>query len=86
MKHGDVFIFASGDGTISGWRPALGTVAEILAPRPSAVYKGITLVPSANGPVLLAANFAEGTVNSSRYSRTSQHALFAENRPKIESF
>jgi len=60
----DVFIFASEDGTISGWRPALGTAAEVLATRPSAVYKGITLVPSVNRSVLLAANFAEGTIDA----------------------
>jgi uncharacterized protein (TIGR03118 family) len=62
--HGDNFIFASEDGTISGWRNALGTTAEVLATRPGAVYKGITLVPSANGPVLLAANFSEGTIDA----------------------
>jgi hypothetical protein len=29
--HGDVFIFVSEDGTISGWRGGLGTSAEVLA-------------------------------------------------------
>jgi len=62
--HGDMFIFASEDGTISGWRNALGTNAETLIPPSSAIYKGITLVSSANGPVLLAANFAAGTIDA----------------------
>src|ERR1019366_4058635 len=62
--HTNVFIFASEDGTISGWRNALGTTAETLALRTNAVYKGITMVPSANGPVLLAANFHEGTLDA----------------------
>ena len=61
--HGDLFIFASEDGTISGWRPALGTAAETLATRSNAVYKGITLAAGSNGPVLLAANFKEATVD-----------------------
>jgi len=62
--NGDVFIFASEDGTISGWRNSLGDSAEVLTQRDTAVYKGITLVMTAShGPVLLAANFAEGTVD-----------------------
>jgi uncharacterized protein (TIGR03118 family) len=61
--NGDVFIFASEDGTISGWRGALGSAAEILASRPGAVYKGITLVTNTGTPLLLLANFSEGTVD-----------------------
>src|SRR5438105_11645181 len=45
-SHGDVFIFASEDGTISGWRNSLGTNAEVLATRSTAVYKGIALTGS----------------------------------------
>src|SRR2546427_10921392 len=62
--HGDLFIFVSEDGTISGWRGALGTSAEILATRTNAIYKGVTLVAATGGPVLLAANFSEGTVDA----------------------
>ena len=62
--HGDIFIFASEDGTISGWRNALGTTAETLATRSGAVYKGITLITTASGPMLLAANFSEGTLDA----------------------
>jgi uncharacterized protein (TIGR03118 family) len=62
--NGDLFIFASEDGTISGWRSALGTTAEVLATRTGAVYKGITLSSNASGPLLLAANFSEGTVDA----------------------
>ena len=62
--HTNVFIFAGEDGTISGWRGALGTTAELLVTRSNAVYKGITLVSSAGGPVLLAANFREGTLDA----------------------
>ena len=62
--HADPFIFVSEDGIISGWRNALGTSAEILASRPTAVYKGVTLVAAPGGPVLLTANFSEGTVDA----------------------
>src|SRR6266545_4672328 len=61
--NGDLFLFVSEDGTISGWRPDLGTAAETLMTRPGAVYKGVTLATTARGPVLLAANFSEGTVD-----------------------
>jgi len=62
--HGDIFIFVSEDGAISGWRGALGTSAEVLATRTNAIYKGVTLVAAPGGPVLLAANFSEGTVDA----------------------
>jgi uncharacterized protein (TIGR03118 family) len=61
--HTNLFIFVSEDGTISGWRGALGVNAEILAQRTNAVYKGATLATNASGRVLLAANFREGTVD-----------------------
>lgn len=62
--NGDLFIFASEDGTISGWRGALGTAAETLIPGSDAnVYKGITLVMTENGPALLAANFRQATLD-----------------------
>jgi len=62
--HSNVFLFVSEDGTVSGWRPALGTNAEILTVRSNASYKGVALVNTTNGPLLLAANFAEGTVDA----------------------
>src|SRR5262245_2706706 len=42
--NGDIFIFASEDGTISGWKGSLATSAEVLVPASSAIYKGITMV------------------------------------------
>jgi len=64
--NGDIFIFASEDGTISGWRQTLGTAAETLIKRDTAIYKGITLVTTEKGPMLLAANFAEATLDAYR--------------------
>lgn len=61
--NGDIFLFVSEDGTISGWRRSLGTSAEVLTNRSTAVYKGVTLAMNSNGPVLLAANFAEATID-----------------------
>lgn len=61
--HTNNFIFVSEDGTISGWRGALGTSAEVLTVRTGAVYKGVTLATKGGAPVLLAANFSEGTVD-----------------------
>jgi uncharacterized protein (TIGR03118 family) len=58
--NGDLFVFASEDGTISGWRPALGSAAEILTANPDAVYKGAT---RSNDGLLLAANFSRATVD-----------------------
>ena len=62
--HTNRFIFASEDGTISGWRSALGSAAEVLVSRTTAVYKGITLTTSNSEPILLAANFREGTLDA----------------------
>jgi hypothetical protein len=40
--NGDLFIFATEDGTINGWRGALGTNAEVLsADNSNSVYKGL---------------------------------------------
>jgi uncharacterized protein (TIGR03118 family) len=71
--NGDLFIFASEDGTVSGWRGALGTNAEVLAMNTNAVYKGITLSSNASGPVLLAANFREATIDV--YSSVGSNAV-----------
>ncbi|MEP7072669.1 MAG: TIGR03118 family protein [Nitrosospira sp.] len=70
--NGDRFLFVSEDGTVSGWRPALGTgantPAEIIAPASAAnVYKGaaignVSIAGSAND-YLYAANFKAGTID-----------------------
>jgi uncharacterized protein (TIGR03118 family) len=61
--HTNAFLFVSKDGIISGWRGALGTAAEILAVRPGAAYTGVTLASVGGVPFLLAANFAQRTVD-----------------------
>jgi uncharacterized protein (TIGR03118 family) len=61
--NSDIFLFVSEDGTVSGWRPGIGTAAETLATRTNATYKGVTLATVGTNTVLLAANFHEGTLD-----------------------
>src|SRR5215475_7479082 len=62
--NGNLFLFVSEDGTISGWRGALGTTAEVLQSGNSAdVYKGTTLVTTGGHSYLLSANFRAGTID-----------------------
>jgi uncharacterized protein (TIGR03118 family) len=60
----DLFLFVSEDGTISGWRGALGTAAETLVlPSPANVYKGAALATINGNTYLYAANFRAGTID-----------------------
>ncbi len=57
------FIFAGEDGTISGWRGALGTNAETDAIVSGAVYKGLAMGTSGALNYLYAANFHDGRID-----------------------
>lgn len=69
------FLFATEDGTISGWNQAAGTQSVIAvneADNPAdgnesqglgAVYKGLAIANTDDGPMLYAANFRHGTVD-----------------------
>lgn len=57
------FIFATEDGTISGWNPADGTLAVLKVTTPNAVYKGITLGSMNGANFIYAANFRTGAVD-----------------------
>jgi uncharacterized protein (TIGR03118 family) len=63
--NGDNFIFATEDGTIAGWRGALGTKAETLFNNSSsgAVYKGLALGTTGQGTYLYAANFHNNSID-----------------------
>jgi uncharacterized protein (TIGR03118 family) len=62
--NGDTFLFVSEDGTVSGWRNALGTNAEVLQPASTTnSYKGAALVNIGGNGYLLAANFASGAID-----------------------
>ncbi|HUE65637.1 MAG TPA: TIGR03118 family protein [Rhizomicrobium sp.] len=62
--NGDNFLFVSEDGTISGWRGALGTTAETLQiGSASNVYKGGALTTIGGNAYLYAANFRAGSID-----------------------
>jgi uncharacterized protein (TIGR03118 family) len=59
------FIFATEDGTISGWAPSFGTTAQLAVNTPAtgAVYKGLAIGSSGGNNFLYAANFNTGNVD-----------------------
>jgi uncharacterized protein (TIGR03118 family) len=62
--NADNFLFVSEDGTVSGWRGALGTNAEVLFAGTTAnVYKGDAFATVAGHSYLYAANFRTGAIN-----------------------
>ena len=62
--NGDLFLFVSEDGTVSGWRNALGTTAETLVlANASNVYKGAASATIGLNSYLYAANFRAGTID-----------------------
>ena len=61
-----LFIFASEDGGISGWSPAVDITHAILAVDNSAseaIYKGLALASNASGNFLYATSFHAGTID-----------------------
>lgn len=61
---GDRFIFVSEDGTVSGWRGALGTTAETLVAGSSAnIYKGVAEATISGNSYIYAANFKSGAID-----------------------
>jgi len=63
--NNDKFIFAGEDGTISGWRGALGSTAEVLAgPASSSTeFKGLAIATVGTGTYLYAADFGTGAID-----------------------
>jgi len=62
--NGDAFLFASEDGTFSGWRGALGTSAETLAiADPNNVYKGLGGATIGGNMYAFLANFHTGNID-----------------------
>ncbi|MEI6069418.1 MAG: TIGR03118 family protein [Methylococcaceae bacterium] len=61
---GDRFIFVSEDGTVSGWKGALGTKAETLVAGSSAnIYKGVAEATISGNSYIYAANFKSGAID-----------------------
>jgi uncharacterized protein (TIGR03118 family) len=62
--NGDNFLFVSEDGTISGWRGALGTNAEVLQTASATnSYKGTAISVIGTDAYLYSANFATGKID-----------------------
>ncbi|MEP7057290.1 MAG: TIGR03118 family protein [Caldimonas sp.] len=69
---GDLFLFVSEDGTVSGWRGALGSTAEALVSGSAAnVYKGAAFATTAGSSYLYAANFRAGSIDVDKGSAAS---------------
>ncbi|HUL72892.1 MAG TPA: TIGR03118 family protein [Vicinamibacterales bacterium] len=65
--NGDPFLFASEDGTVSGWRGALGTSAETLQTAdPDNVYKGMTMASTGGHEYAYLADFRAGEIDVMR--------------------
>lgn len=62
--NGDRFLFATEQGTIAGWRGALGTTAETLVDNSGlgANYKGLAIGTNSGVVTLYAADFANGNI------------------------
>ncbi|MGC4049672.1 MAG: TIGR03118 family protein [Paludibaculum sp.] len=62
--NGDIFLFATEDGKIVGWRGALGTNGEVLADFSGAgsEFKGLTIGTNSGVVTIYAADFANGKI------------------------
>lgn len=57
------FLFATEDGTISGWNPNVDPNAQIMVKQPNAVFKGLAQAMLNGSPYLYAANFHAGRID-----------------------
>lgn len=58
-----IFLFASEDGTISGWNPGFNPQAQIVAATPGAIYKGLAIATVDGNSRLYAADFHRGRID-----------------------
>lgn len=79
---GDVFIFATEDGTIAGWQPSAGNTAVIRADNSggNAVYKGLASGMLAGQPRLFAADFHNKKIDvlDRYYKAVTDHHGFSD--------
>lgn len=61
--NGDLFLYASEDGTISGWKNGTTTQVEVDKSDDDAIYKGLALAETASGRRLYAADFHNGVID-----------------------
>jgi uncharacterized protein (TIGR03118 family) len=79
-----LFIFASENGVIAAWNQSVTPLTEAVqvAQVPGAVFKGLALVHSPFGPLLLATNFHSGKVDvfDSTFTKLNVDGLFSDHR------
>jgi uncharacterized protein (TIGR03118 family) len=77
-----LFLFASEDGTISGWNNAAGPSAVTMVDNSGsgAVYKGLAVSNNSQGPFLYAANFNAGSIDvfDGNLSQVTMQGQFAD--------
>jgi uncharacterized protein (TIGR03118 family) len=87
--NGNPFMFVSEDGTVSGWRPALGTgantPAEATGGVATAVYKGATIGSISGNDYLYTANFKAGTIDAYKGAVTAPTLSGAFTDPGLPS-
>jgi uncharacterized protein (TIGR03118 family) len=84
--NGDAFLFVSEDGTISGWRLALGNNAETLQTGTTAnVYKGAAIATVNGYSYLYATNFRNGTVDVLKGDASAPSLTGTFNDPTLPS-
>ncbi|MDQ6711961.1 MAG: TIGR03118 family protein [Candidatus Dormibacteraeota bacterium] len=84
---GDRFLFATEDGTIAGWNPAVNFKRALIrvdrsAVGEGAVYKGLAIASSVTGNHIYAANFRFGTIEvfDANYNLVSLSGSFRDSR------
>jgi uncharacterized protein (TIGR03118 family) len=64
ISASSIFLFATTDGTIAGWNPALAQYQTITAiSQPGSAFTGLAISTAPNGTYLYASDFANGTVD-----------------------
>lgn len=79
-----LFLFATEDGTISGWNRNVDTTHAILEvdKSPGAVYKGLALASNSAGTFLYATNFRAGTIDvfNDHFGQTHLAGSFSDSK------
>ena len=80
-----IFLFATEDGTISGWNPNVNlnsTIIKIDHSKQGAVYKGLAIGMTAGGPRIYTTNFAAGVVEvyDSKFRRLNKNTGFMDEK------
>jgi uncharacterized protein (TIGR03118 family) len=80
--NGDAFLFSTEDGTIAGWRGALGTTAELGVDQSGigSVFKGLALANNGSNTYLYATDFHNGNVDvfDSTFTKVSLTGSFTD--------